>query len=269
MSQSMQNKSIIRRGLPVSAFGLTFHPITMENYEIFLSCKDALTVRQGSLPVRYLSMDYLSALFALEQEKNTGSGKSGFFAKTMKLLDLSLRIGSDNSLLYERILFEADNGLISLKGIKLMQENISVTISPRDYSDVIRPIIAELNGVELPDESHNIDLIRANEKKASLINQNVNLNVNIDDLIASVAYQSHLSEREIYDWTVREFENRKKAIERDKRYMLYAQAEMSGMVTFKNGNPAPSWYFDKIDESLGTMSLDDLGKQTQGISQQQ
>lgn len=64
---------------------------------------------------------------------------------------------------------------------------------------------------------------------------------------------------------MREFENRRKAIERDKKYTLFGQAEMSGMVSFKNGNPYPSWCYDSIDESMGTMTTTALAKQNGNI----
>ena len=140
--------------------------------------------------------------------------------------------------------------------------------TPLDFSTRFRQIIAEQNGLELPDEAENIALVQDNEKLKELNNKGKSLNVNLDDLIASVAYQSKVSEKEIMTWTVREFENRKKAIDRDKRFMLCGQAEMSGMVSFKSGNPAPSWQFDVLDNSLGTMESSKLQKTLSGVAEQ-
>lgn len=275
MSQTTQNsveRHSYRRGLPVSALGLTFYPITMAHYEAFLYCKDAVTLRLASLPVQFISMDYMTALFAIDQEEKFNAKFGGnMFAKAIKLLYLSLRIEGENRNLIEDLQFEPQNGKLNLKGIKVTQEGATVVITTREFSDVVRPIIAGLNGLQLPDESHNIELVKANEQRNAILQMQgqTALKANTDDLIASVAYLSHVSEREINGWSIREFENRKRAIDRDKKYMLYGQAEMSGMVSFKKGNPAPSWCFDKIDDMLGTMSLDDLGKQTQGIQQKQ
>ena len=82
----------------------------------------------------------------------------------------------------------------------------------------------------------------------------------IQSNIASVAYQSGIRERDINEWTVREFENRRKAIQRDKRYQMYGTAELSGMVSFKKGNPAPCWEFDIKADECGTMPLSEIGK---------
>ena len=39
------------------------------------------------------------------------------------------------------------------------------------------------------------------------------------------------------------------------------------MVTFKKGNPAPSWEFDVLDDSLGTVSLSELGNRVRGLKE--
>lgn len=274
MTGTLQNftknrRTLIRRGEPITESELTFYPITMDYYDVFIQCKNALILRQASLPVRYLSMDYLSALFTLEiDELKSGKEPSQVFLKVMTLLHLSLRIGLNVEELYKNIEVSIEKDKIRLKHILIKQNEKIVKFTPLDFSTRFRQIIAEQNGLELPDEAENIDLVRDNEKLKELNNKGKSLNVNLDDLIASVAYQSKVSEKEIMTWTVREFENRKKAIDRDKRFMLCGQAEMSGMVSFKNGNPAPSWQFDVLDNSLGTMESSKLQKTLSGVAEQ-
>lgn len=274
MTGTLQNftknrRTHIRRGEPITESELTFYPITMDYYDVFVSCKNALILRQSSLPVRYLSMDYLSALFTLElDELQSGKESSQMFLKVMTLLHLSLRIGLNVEELYKNIEVSIEKDKIRLKHILIKQNEKIVKFTPLDFSTRFRQIIAEQNGLELPDEAENIALVRDNEKLKELNNKGKSLNVNLDDLIASVAYQSKVSEKEIMTWTVREFENRKKAIDRDKRFMLCGQAEMSGMVSFKNGNPAPSWQFDVLDNSLGTMESSKLQKTLSGVAEQ-
>ena len=274
MTGTLQNftknrRTIIRRGEPITESELTFYPITMDYYDVFIQCKNALILRQASLPVRYLSMDYLSALFTLEiDELKSGKEPSQVFLKVMTLLHLSLRIGLNVEELYKNIEVSIEKDKIRLKHILIKQNEKIVKFTPLDFSTRFRQIIAEQNGLELPDEAENIALVRDNEKLKELNNKGKSLNVNLDDLIASVAYQSKVSEKEIMTWTVREFENRKKAIDRDKRFMLCGQAEMSGMVSFKNGNPAPSWQFDVLDNSLGTMESSKLQKTLSGVAEQ-
>lgn len=274
MTGTLQNftknrRTLIRRGEPITESELTFYPITMDYYDVFIQCKNALILRQASLPVRYLSMDYLSALFTLEiDELKSGKEPSQVFLKVMTLLHLSLRIGLNVEELYKNIEVSIEKDKIRLKHILIKQNEKIVKFTPLDFSTRFRQIIAEQNGLELPDEAENIALVQDNEKLKELNNKGKSLNVNLDDLIASVAYQSKVSEKEIMTWTVREFENRKKAIDRDKRFMLCGQAEMSGMVSFKNGNPAPSWQFDVLDNSLGTMESSKLQKTLSGVAEQ-
>ncbi len=274
MTGTLQNlkkdrKAQIRRGEPITESGLTFYPITMDYYDEFIQCKNALLLRQSSLPVRYLSMDYLTALFTLDFDAIRSKQESAnLFLRAMSILHLSLRIGLNVEELYKNIEVKSNKDQISLKQIVVKQNDKIVKFTPLDFSNKFRKIIAEQNGLELPDETENIELVRDNETLKELKNKGKQLNYNLDDLIASVAYQSKISEKEIMSWTIREFENRKKAIERDKRYMLCSQAEMSGMVSFKNGNPAPSWQFDVLDNSLGTMEGSKLQKTLSGVAEQ-
>nr|DAU13426.1 MAG TPA: hypothetical protein [Caudoviricetes sp.] len=268
-NKTMDKKTRIRRGEPITESELIFYPITMDCYDEFIRCKDAIILRQASLPVRYLSMSYLSALFAMEIDAIKNEQQStGMFFKVMLMLHLSLRIGFDINELNKNISVKVDKDRIALDYIVIKQNDKIVKFTPLDFSTKFRPLIAEQNGLVLPDESENLDLVQSNETLKEIHDKGKPLNVNLDDLIASVAYQSKLSEKDIMTWTVREFENRKKAIDRDKRYMLCGQGEMSGMVSFKNGNPSPSWCFDTLDNSLGTMEGSKLQKTLSGVAEQ-
>ena len=268
-NRDIDRKAKIRRGEPITESELIFYPIQMAYYDEFIRCKDAILLRQASLPVRYLSMNYLSALFAMELDAVKSKQQSlGMFFRAMSILHLSLRIGFDIDELNKNITLRNEKDRIVLDYIVIKQNEKIVKFTPLDFSTRFRPLIAEQNGLELPDESENLELIQSNETLKDLNNKGKPLNVNIDDLIASVAYQSKTTEKDILSWTVREFENRKRAIERDKRYMLCGQGEMSGMVSFKNGNPSPSWCFDTLDNSLGTMAGAKLQKTLSGVAEQ-
>lgn len=248
----------------------------MDHYEDYIQCKDALTIRQSSLPVRYVSMDYLSAVFALELDalkSGDYSHSGGIFYRLMRLLGLSLRIEMTAELMNESIYYlaggDADN--IRIEYIELTQtgadgEPRTERLTPFQFSSQIRPLIAAQNQIVLPDEAENSDLVEAYDKKKELQAKGVPLNTDLDDLVSSVAYLSGVSDAEIMDWNVRDFENRRRAIERVMKHKLYAQAEMGGMVTFKNGNPYPSWCFDASDEKLGTMAASDLAATLSGAA---
>ena len=256
-----ERKARIRKGLPIEALGLQFYPILMADYEEFLECKNALATRLTSLAkmnIEYLSMPFLSALWAMELDSMGAKGKAtGMFERVIRLLYLSLRLGYDSRKAFSKIYCERDNPRI-LSHMEVEQtDGTTVKISPTDFSTIIRPLIAEQNGIELPDESSNTDLIEAEQEMSNA--EQSKLKFDLDNLISSVAYLSHTDESTVNEWTVLQFERRNKAIVRDKNFMLYGQAEMSGMVSFKNGNPYPSWCFDRTDNlSSALVSLNEL-----------
>ncbi len=266
----------IRRGEPIRECGVDLYPITMDHYEDFIQCKDALTLRLSSLPVRYVSLDYLSAIFAMELDAiragTSGPGSGGFFYRLMHLFGLSLRIEMSAEVLNDCIFYRSSlDGKISIEYMELTQTDAdgnshTAKITPFQFSTTLRPLIAAQNQIELPDESENADLVEAYEKKKEIQARGVALKTDLDDLVSSVAFHSGVSDAEIMDWNVRDFENRRRAIERDKNYMLFKQAEMSGMVSFKNGNPYPSWCFDSANDTLGTMEYSELAKTLSGAA---
>lgn len=267
-SQNIGRKSAIRRALPITECGLTFYPITMDNYEIFIQCKDSMTMRLGSLPVKYLTKNYVNALFALDIDSAKTNGKSsGIFLKLLRLLYLSLRIEVTAETFKSNIFYTQNETGADLAYILVNQNENIVKITPETFSFKIIPLIAEQNGIDLPDQSENIDLVKSNEERKALSNSQMKLKVDLNDLIASVAYNLKVSEREIDSWTVREFSQMEKAIARDKHFMIYGQAEAGGMVSFKNGNPYPSWCFDTVDNSLGGISLSDFKNNLSGVKE--
>ena len=260
LSSISDRKSKIRRGDPITICDLTFYPITMSDYEQFVECKNAWILRLGTLPVKYQMQNFLSAIYTLELDTIQSHGaKTGLFEKVIRFLYLSLRIGV-NTIAETLAVTEKDvNGHKELDELFIMIDKKTVRISAIDFSTKIRPLLAEMNGLLLPDETENIDLVRDSEELQAM-KAGPPLHYDINDLISSVAYQSRVSEREINAWTVREFEARRRAIDRDKRYMMYGQADLGGMVTFKKGNPAPSWCFDREEDIYDNDALKNLGQ---------
>lgn len=261
----------VRSSQPIKICGLTLYPITMRDYDEFLLCKDALAIQHSSLPAQYLAMDFMSALFALaleethnKEEQKAPSENTAAFQRVLRLLFLALRIPDDIANNIENdIVYVRKNNALVIDHITIHQNGEEISLTPAIFSSRIRPLLAYQNGIQLPDERTNPDLIKEIQKYQKS-DESVNLKVNADDLIASVAYQSYISEAEIAGWTVRQFEYRRRAIERDKRFMLCGQAEMSGFASFKNGNPSPSWCYDVETDLPGTASLSDIGKVLDG-----
>lgn len=263
MENNLHQKEIsvkIRKDEPIEVCGLTLYPLTMEHYEKFLSMKSVLAIRLSALPVQYMTYDYLNAIFRMDidaQMKNKDN-KYPLFSTVLYIFELALRIAPEQMGKSVKLYFTKEH---LIDKISVMQNGKTVFLKSYEFSKRIRPIIAQQNCVELPDESANKDLIEAGILKREFHSKNESEIVfDAEKLISSVAYLSHVREKEIYDWTIREFENRKEAIERDKHYMLYAQSEMSGFVKFKKGNPFPSWCFDKKIDTIGSMGLDEVQK---------
>lgn len=267
MTDTLQNKEKIRRGEPITALGITFYPVTMERYEEWLFCRDALCLRQSSLPVRYLPMDFFNAVFSFEIDSAEKGNKAGLFPRLLHCLCLCTGIEPTEENLSKMILPERkSDGRLAVIEIVIQQKTGTHKITAQEFSRTVRPLIAFQNGLSLPDESANPDILKDAEELNRRAAQSSPVKFDVDNLIASVAFQSGLRERDLLMWTIREFENRKQAIDRDKRYIIYTQSEMSGMVTFKKGNPAPSWCFDLEDDTLGTVSLSDVQKNSGGAT---
>lgn len=251
----LDKKSKIRRREPITECGLTFYPIMMSDYEKFIACKDTLLLRQATFPVKYMSKSYLSAIWAMETDAIAeGKQSKGIFFRLITLLFLSLRIGMNDKNLIESISCDEKTG--ELQSIVITQNQKTVNITPTLFSAHIRPLLAVQNGLKLPDETQDPRLVKDAEEKKKSSDKSPALDVNIDDMISSVAYQCKVTEDVIdREWTVREFEAQRRAILRDKNYVKYGQAETSGFVSFKNGNPYPSWEFDTVDSSLGMTEL--------------
>lgn len=268
MSKPLQDERIkkIRKGEPIEEQGLIFYPILVEDYDLFMMCHEALILRLSTLPVKYAIKDYLSALFALDYDNQNSEDKKymGIFFRAIRMLYLALRIDFNVDVVSESIFYNKVNDEILISEIIVEQDQKKVSITPQVFSNVIRPLIAEQNGLILPDESENADLVRAYEQKNALNNQAQNLEISTEKLISSVAYQGHIREKDLYTYTVREFNALKDAIDRSFKYQIFQTAQMSGMVEFKKGNPYPSWCFDMKDEELGTKSIAEVGDMMRG-----
>lgn len=263
-----ERKAKIRKGEPITqefnGVELTFYPITMTNYEEFLGLKNVLALRQSSLAAKYLMLSYFSALWAVDYDSVVATGKPiGLFERFIRLLYLCLRLGYKTDEIFKTLIFDHDDPE-KLTFIAITTEDgKTVRLTPQDISFVIRPLIAEQNGVELPDESFNPDLVATEE----IMNKDnaVKLEYDTDTLISSVAYLSGINESEINNWTVLQFERRREAIERDKFFTLYKAAELGGMVKFPQGNPYQSWCFDTKRTSSAVIALSDFQKTRQGL----
>jgi hypothetical protein len=106
-------------------------------------------------------------------------------------------------------------------------------------------LICYQNGLEVLNLRENQDIIKA--KRALSQQANPDGAPSIKDQIYSVAAETQVDVREIMTWSINRFNEMLKACDRLIHYKIYRSAEMSGMVTFKNGSPIKSWL--KSEES--------------------
>ena len=263
-----EKKARIRRGQPIKALGLQFYPITMTDYEEFLECKGVLALRMTSLAKQsfeYITMPFLAALWAVDYDTARATGKPvGMTERIVRLLCLSLRLGHDEQdKLLHGVYCDRSNPR-SLHHLEVTQDGKTVQINPVDFTTTVRPLIAEQNGIELPDESFNPDIVQTEQLMQE--EQENKVNFDLATLIASVASASHVRQKDIDDWTVLEFEMQRQALDRKINYMVYTQAEMSGMVKFPRGNPYPSWIFDRAEILTDALiTVDEMQNKYRGV----
>lgn len=233
--------------------GLVYHPITVEHLDKWQALKPVLCLRQGTLPAIYACMTYLECVWALDynSKTNAGNGFDGIWNALLSILFLSLRL-SDNDEIQAVGQSVAPQTLTSIRIIKDGQTH---EITPLEFIRV-RQLIAEQNGAELPDEADNPDLIEAAD-----VTQNANsvsLKYSEADYITSVASAKGLRRKDIFDWPIKELEDEARALRRKFGYFLASIAESQG-AKFKDGNPYPTWMFDRAkDELAGLVSMDQL-----------
>lgn len=229
---------------PIQVEGFEFYPIKMRDYRRFEAVKTVLLIRQGSLPVEYAVMNYLSALYAMDHDAATKSENGapvGFISGIVTLLALAMRFPVQALLRQTQIEVSGDNTR-ELLALRMTAGDVMLRLTPALF-DRIRPVLAAQNGLELPDEAENIDLVEAEMDIAA--QTSADIKVDYRTLIASVARDQRCRQSELMDYTIREFMELKAAIDRDKMFTLCRQAEISGEVKFPKGNPYPSWCFDR------------------------
>lgn len=256
---SISDTDIIK-GNPIELYGLTFYPITMEHYELWQACKGVLTIRMATLPALYAAKPYIAALYAHDVDAKQESDKNGtqwssWTAKLAAIMNLAMRL----PLNFKPFIFshrpDKDNDLTN---VVIQNGETRMTLPPHKFRE-IRELLAIQNGEELPNEAENPELVQAQNDIAA--SKSSRLKYDFKTLVASVANQANVRQEDVMGWTIQTFTAKQAAINRDKHYMLNGIAEANG-AKWKNGNPTPSWCFDR-DESQdgGFMSETDmLGK---------
>lgn len=246
-------KTAFLRYEPIELNGLVYYPLKVADLDKWQALKPILCLRQGTLPAAYACMTYLQCVWALDYsaKSNNGDGLNGIWNSLLSILFLSLRLSDEDEIQAIGQSTSPD----TITSIRILKDGQPHDITPMEFIQV-RRLIADLNGAELPDEADNPDLIEA-ANDAQIANA-TNLNYDQADMLTSVASAKGLRRRDILDWSIKELDDETRALRRKFGYFLASIAESQG-AKFKNGNPYPTWMFDKAkDEFAGLISLSQL-----------
>lgn len=261
-----EQQEAVFRGKPIQWNGLTLFPILVSDFLQFSDAKLGLMVAQQTLPVKYVCMRFLEALYAMDYDaKQNGNAEGGgLFLRLMIFLRLALRLPvlkkEDGREYVELYLATKPDEPRKLLSIKVKQDEAVAEITPKNFKE-LREILAAQNGITLPDELANPDLIQAERDIAA--HNAPNLKPDFEAWIYSVAVKTGTPPESIYDWTVRRFGLVDEAITRTTGHLIAALTEASGG-KYKDGNPYPSWKYDREEGCRALISFDALQSSLSG-----
>lgn len=260
----------IDRYRPVEVNGLTLHPITVAEYDEFLVASPAISFLQQSLPVALMRVPLLTAYFRLWMQ-DIASGTEEYadlFYRAVLFLALSLRIGvgQDPAERVQRflpVLQKDDPSKLKCLRFRLNGEEVQ-EITPAQFQ-MLRPILAAQNGIELLPDNANPELVEAEREIAAL--NAPKLRAEKAKEISFVAALSRTDEDEIGDWPLLKLFRRRDTYTHLMRYLLCGTAEAQGG-SWKGGNPVPHPYYERSDLSSGALrKLDDVAPGAAGAVQ--
>lgn len=237
---------------PIQIEGFTLYPIQVRHFRIFDAARSSLLIRQGGLPVEYAVMPYLGALYAMDYDARKENGQAlGYIRNLVTMLALAMRFPADALLRnsHIKVTEQDDRKLVS---IDFQAGETYLRLTPEIF-DRIRPILAEQNGMTLPDEAENIDLVEADSDIAAKNSESLKLDFRT--LLSSIARDQRCRRSDLMDYTIREFLELRDAIERDKMFTICQMAEYAGDVKFPKGNPYPSWCYDRGGKRSSMISM--------------
>lgn len=248
----------IHRYEPVETEGLRLYPIVVDEYEEFSMARAAIEFMHQSLPRTYLNMPILQAYYLLDSQSVADEQiPTGLMTRAVIFLALALRVGKGLPVEKRLAMFRpvvGENG--RLKHLIFTPDGEEFCkITPAMFQRM-RPILAAQNGLVIPEEDANPELVEAENELAR--QKAPTLDVSLETLISSIATLCKVEEKEIYDWPIAKFHNRQKSIHRILDYIICGVAEAQG-TKWKKGNPNPSPFFERKKEgSAAKVALADF-----------
>lgn len=254
----------IQMNVPVVYEGLEFHPLTVREYPLYANTRQAFELMLSSLQDPKLArLPWCACLWELDKQCEQQTGTPGMFLTgVMYVIAVALRldVAADGSFPLRPVFAQSGE----LTAIMIGNPQTEYGLLNMRQMDEVRQIIAAQNDYEIPDENWNPELVKAAQENARRAGANVKYD--FEDLVYSVALHTHSRASEIYDWSIREFHKMQAAIDRSYGHLIYTLAEKSGYVTFKKGNPYPTWKFDRENElPVGFVSISELDDGAKGL----
>lgn len=232
---------------PIKYMGLTMYPILMKDIFTFNKTAGVLLINPLDFnDPKVASMSYLELIInlcAMQEDFRDN------FIDLMKLVfhiedtDLKIDVEKNGSQNVYTL-------LISQEQDKDTNESVWQRVSSSKFTK-LKDLICFQNGLEVLDLGQNQDIIRT--KRALAQQASFGNTPTVADQLYSISCATGIDVREIMNgWTVNRFNEMLKACDRLIHYKIYRSAEMSGMVTFKNGIPVKSWLKSE-DNSEGKM----------------
>ncbi len=227
--------------------GLLVYPVLTRDYHLFLTAKDAITAAQQGWPYPWSAMKYLEGLAGM-----------GLLPRLALMLKLTLRLQGEDLPIYPKTDGE------TLKWLRVIQGDRIGDITPRNFG-ALRELIAWQNGLELPNETNNTELVEAQKDLSK--KDGVALKADLEALVYSVALKTGVSPREVMEWTVRRFQATERAIDRAEGHRM-AGITLAAGGKFKGGNPYPSWKYDREEQTNSVEPLSALSGRLAGSVEQ-
>ena len=214
---------------PIKYLGIITYPVLMKDIFRFYKCAGVLMINPLDFEdPKVASMSYLELIIGLS------AFQEDFKKNFMEILCMTMHVRKEDIKINSEPLDEqAVNYTLLIK-----QQGIWKTVNGAMFTK-IKNLICYQNGLEVQNLNENQEIARA---KKALAQQGNSVGApSLKDQVYSVAAETGVDVTEIMNWSINRFNEMLKACDRLIHYKIYRSAEMSGMVTFKNGAPIKSW----------------------------
>ena len=261
-------KEEIRENKPIEYSGVTLYPLRVRDFALYQNAKPAMELLLSSLTPTLARLSWFACLQQMDADAIEAGTPTNFTGSVLRLLAQALHLEAQTDpvrggAVYPLIpLFRQETNRIASLQVGFSGGRL---IDAKSMGE-IRELLAAQNGYTLPNEEWNPELVKAQRYTQTQKDARFGIEYDFEALVYSVACGAHARVSEVWDWPIKEFFGIEKAVDRMVNYQVYTSAEASGMVKFKNGNPYPSWRFNRSAELPGDFkSLDELDAGAKGL----